>query len=81
MRTIFAGCEKLKEIPEGLFDNLPQITRFQSTFLNCTSLTSIPTALFDNCKKLNIIQYMFKGCTGLTGESPYTMVDGVKVHL
>ena len=24
---------------------------------------------------------MFKGCTGLTGESPYTMVDGVKVHL
>lgn len=81
MITVFAGCEKLKEIPAGLFDKLSGVTRFQSTFLNCTSLNSIPTALFDNCKNINITQYMFMGCTGLTGESPYTLVDGVKVHL
>ncbi len=81
MITVFAGCEKLKEIPAGLFDKLSGATRFQSTFLNCTALTSIPAALFDNCKKINITQYMFMGCTGLTGESPYTVVDGAKVHL
>lgn len=45
-------------IPEGLFDNNPDITAFSYTFQSCSNLVSIPTGLFDN--QLNAIS--FGGC-------------------
>ena len=81
MMTVFSGCASLKTVPEGLFDSLTEATRFQSTFVNCKALTSVPVSLLDKCRKVNMTMYMFSGCSSLEGESPYTMVDGKKVHL
>lgn len=81
MMTVFSGCANLKSVPEGLFDSLVEATRFQSTFVNCKALTSVPANLLDRCRKISITMYMFSGCSSLEGESPYTMVDGKKVHL
>ena len=77
----FYGCKALIAIPENLFANNPKATAFNFTFVGCTSLTSIPTALFDNNRKVTDFAYTFASCKALTGESPYTMIDGQKVHL
>ena len=57
------------------------MTNFNSTFLNCSSLKSVPASLFDDCLKVTNFGKTFSGCTSLTGESPYTVIDGVKYHL
>lgn len=80
----FAGCSSLQEIPEGLFDSVPSANKnvkFSYCFASCTSLKSIPTALFDKALMASKFDYAFAGCTGLTGESPYTMYNGNKIHL
>ena len=81
LRYAFYGCSSLRSIPEGLFDNCTEITDFMNTFYGCSSLTSIPKGLFDKCTKVNNFDYTFYGCTKLSGESPYTVIDGVKYHL
>lgn len=50
-------------------------------FCFLTSLKSIPAALFDKALMASKFDYAFAGCTGLTGESPYTMYNGNKIHL
>lgn len=80
----FAGCSSLQEIPEGLFDSVPSASTaatFKECFIACTSLKTIPAALFDKALKASKFDYAFAGCTGLTGESPYTMYNGNKIHL
>ena len=84
----FQDCSALTSIPENLFANNLEITSFNGTFYGCTSLTNIPTGLFDNNRKVTSwgsdyddMSGTFKGCSALTGESPYTMIDGQKVHL
>ena len=80
----FAGCSSLQEIPEGLFDSVPSASAaatFKECFIACTSLKTIPAALFDKALKASKFDYAFAGCTGLTGESPYTMYNGNKIHL
>lgn len=80
----FAGCSSLQEIPEGLFDSVPSTNanvKFPYCFASCTSLKTIPAALFDKALKASKFDYAFAGCTGLTGESPYTMYNGNKIHL
>ena len=77
----FSNCYSLISIPENLFVHNQKATSFGSIFECCTSLTSIPSSLFDNNRKLEVVSGLFDGCTALTGESPYTMIDGQKVHL
>lgn len=77
----FAGCSSLSEIPEDLFGNLTEIQHLYRTFENCSSLSSIPAGLFENCKKIANTASCFSGCTGLKGESPYSVIEGKKVHL
>ena len=79
----FAGCESLTEIPDGLFDSVPNTTSvsFQECFTYCTSLKSVPAGLFDNAKKAKNFTRTFANCTSLTGESPYTVHSGAKIHL
>ena len=80
----FAGCSSLQEIPEGLFDSVPSANtnvKFPYCFAYCTSLKTIPSALFDKALKASKFDYAFAGCTGLTGESPYSMYNGNKIHL
>ena len=77
----FRDCSSLTSIPEGLFENCTEVTSFFNTFRGCSSLTSIPEKLFDNCTQVTSFEYTFYDCTKLGGESPYTVIDGVKYHL
>lgn len=74
----------IEEIPAELFSNVPSnntSVNFNYCFAECTSLKTIPTGLFDTAKKASYFNYCFAACTALTGESPFTNVDGTKVHL
>lgn len=77
----FDYCTSLSKIPEGLFDDCHKVTTFWYTFWMCSSLVEIPTSLFDNQRWVKTFQTTFSGCSKLTGESPYTMLNGEKVHL
>ena len=54
------------DIPDGLFDNNPQVTNFTSCFQMCSSLTSIPEKLFDNNTQVTSFVYCFCNCSSLT---------------
>ena len=62
----FKSCKSLTSIPQGLFDNNPQITTFYYCFYNCSSLTSIPAGLFDNNPNVTEFDSCFQRCTSLT---------------
>jgi hypothetical protein len=78
---VFWDCLSLTSIPEGLFDANPEVTDFSRTFENCRSLTSVPSSLLDRQRKVTDCSRMFYGCRVLRSESPWMLVDGVKVHL
>ena len=72
----------ISDIPSALFANNPDAYNFANTFSSCHMLKSVPVSLFDNNRKVTI----FGGCFGwcycvIDGESPYTVIDGKKVHL
>jgi len=77
----FFDCSSLTSIPENLFANCPKVTDFSETFYGCWALKFISTALFDNNQKVTSFSETFDDCSALTGESPYTMIEGKKVHL
>lgn len=79
--SLFEDCSNLTSIPKGLFDSFTEVTGFATLFSGCTNLKSVPVSLFDQCKKVSSFANAFNGCTALTGESPYTLVNGIKVHL
>lgn len=80
MVTTFSGCSSLKSLPADLFSYLPNLKWFWQTFCFCSALETIPVSIFDNNRKIQDTQEMFF-CCGLTGESPYTVIEGKKVHL
>ena len=76
----FMWCNSLTTIPVGLFDNCTEVTNFSGAFDWCSALQSIPEGLFDNNTKVTSFAHTFRACS-LSGESPYTIINGVKVHL
>ena len=78
---LFIYCSELEEIPDGLFDDSPEVTNFNRTFAHCQALTSIPVGLFDNQRKVLDFECMFNDCKMISSESPYTIIEGEKVHL
>ena len=77
----FNGCSSLAEIPADLFSGMTNLGDMEYTFSGCRGLTSLPVSLFDNCRKITDFSYTFYYCSNLKGESPYTVIDGNKVHL
>ncbi len=77
----FSECRSLTSIPEGLFVNCPQVTSFFNAFVNCWSLSDLPVNIFDGNRRVSSFQTTFYGCSKLSGESPYTVIDGVRYHL
>ena len=62
----FKNCEKLKSVPEHLFDKLTTITTgFSSTFWNCYALESVPEDLFRYNTKATTFSGVFQNCTSL----------------
>ncbi len=80
-RSTFYRCSSVNSIPEGLFDNCRNASNFESTFCSCSNLQSIPVSLFDNNRMVTNFSNTFCGCVKLAGESPYTVIGGVKYHL
>ena len=77
----FSGCTSLTELPEGLFDRNTKVENINQIFYKCNKLKQIPVTLFDHMRMLRNTSNAFSQCTALTGESPYTVVNGQKVHL
>ena len=71
----------LQEIPENLFAPCPDIQDLEAAFRECVHLTTLPAGLFDHNRRVTNFALTFWGCWNLTGESPYTLIDGEKVHL
>lgn len=78
---LFQNCSALQTVPAGLFSNFEKVTIITQMFENCTSLKALPVEMFDNMRKITTATSAFNGCSAFTGESPYTMVEGEKVHL
>ena len=76
----FVGCG-LTSLHSGLFAKCPDVESISSIFAECSSLTGIPSELFDNNRKIIDFSYTFRDCRNLSGETPYTVIDGKKVHL
>lgn len=77
----FTMCYSLASIPEKLFAGNPLAESFGFCFMDCSSLLSIPAGLFDNNRAASGFGGTFRGCMVVGGESPYTVIDGKKVHL
>lgn len=77
----FGECTSLKTVPAGLFANNPNIIDMNQLFSGCSSLETVPVSIFDNNKKVTNFDRAFLECTKWTGDSPYTMVNSVKVRL
>ena len=77
----FSACPGLSSIPEGLFDNCPNVNNFGFTFHGCRNIKTVPVSLFDNNRKVTSFEYTFIDCNMVSGESPYTVINGVKYHL
>lgn len=79
--STFGACYDLTSIPSDLFSSCPNVTSFHYTFGFCSGLTSMPTDIFDNNRKVTIFVHCFANCGNLSCESPYTEINGIKVHL
>ena len=76
----FYHCTSLKDIPAKLFEKCPNVNSVASTFAYC-DITSIPSCIFDNNRRITNFWRTFLGCWNSSGESPFTVIDGVKYHL
>ena len=76
---VFAFCEGLISIPEGLFKNNKESLDFSACFMGCTGLKNIPAGLFDNCTEVTTFYYAFNGCTGITSIPEGLFDDNIKV--
>lgn len=79
--NMFYKCTSLTSVPAGLFKACTAAQNFSYLFVGCSGIKTIPAALFDKALMASKFDYAFAGCTGLTGESPYTMCNGNKIHL
>lgn len=79
--SVFRECTSLTSLPDRLFDGNPEASDFRWAFSLCQRLGSIPASLLDKQRKITLCDSMFNGCTSLTGESPWTLIEGRKVHL
>ena len=77
----FISCNALTAIPEGLLDSCAAASVVTQMFAWCGQIKTVPTNLFDKLRKITQFERCFAGNYGWTGESPYTLVNGKKVHL
>lgn len=78
--NLFLDCTSLETVPADFMINVEAVTSLYCMFKN-SGIKSLPVNLFDKYVQLNDIRNLFENCKNLTGESPYTIVNGVKYHL
>ena len=81
MDHAFYKVATLKSIaadPMGCFSG---VTTFESAFEGCSGLVTVPVSVFDNALQAGNFKRCFYAVTGVTGESPYSVINGYRVHL
>lgn len=67
MNSTFRNCEKLRSLPDGMFDDLTGVGNLYQLFMGCTSLETVPT--FSKISSIEgpylNIDRMFNGCSSL----------------
>ena len=76
----FSRCRSLTSVPERLFETNTEVTDIESLFQECSNLETIPAGLFDSQRKILNCTQTFWSCVRLQSESPWTLIDGKKVH-
>ena len=76
---LFTSCEKLTDVT-NVFKGCTNIELAPRVFQNCAVLNP-PVNVFDDCKKAYNFNKCYNNLPAATNESPYTVVNGQKIHL
>lgn len=76
---LFTKCEKLTDVT-NVFKGCTNIELAPRVFQNCAVLNP-PVNVFDDCKKAYNFNNCYNNLPAATNESPYTVVNGQKIHL
>lgn len=74
-----AVCKRLTDVTD-ILKGCTGIKILHSTFTDC-NLLNPPVNIFDDCKKAYNFTECYNNLPAATNESPYTVVNGQKVHL
>ncbi len=72
---------EIVDIPEDLFSDCVKARSFSHTFSDCDMLVHVPASLLDHNRQVLDFTNMFAGDENLSGESPFSEIGGMKVHL
>lgn len=77
--NLFTDCKSLTDVTD-VFKGCANIQLALRAFRNCVVLNP-PVNVFDDCKKAYNFKECYNNLPAATNESPYTVVNGQKVHL
>lgn len=77
--NLFTDCKSLTDVT-NVFKGCTNIGLALRVFQNCAVLNP-PVNVFDDCKKAYSFKECYNNLPAATNESPYTVVNGQKVHL
>lgn len=77
--NLFTDCKSLTDVTD-VFKGCANIGLALRVFQNCAVLNP-PVNVFDDCKKAYSFKECYNNLPAATNESPYTVVNGQKVHL
>lgn len=78
---MFMRCKALTDVTDMFFGGeYTKLTSVINIFYDCP-LLNVPSSVFDLAKRIIKFKYAFAINTSATNESPYTVVNGQKVHL
>lgn len=76
---VFAKCRNLTDIT-NIFKGCGRLGVVKGVFIECDKLNP-PINVFDDCKKIYAFKEGLNNLPAATNESPYTVVNGQKIHL
>ncbi len=77
--NLFTDCKSLTDVTD-IFKGCTNIKRASRVFRDCAVLNP-PVNVFDDCKKIYDFKEGLNNLPAATNESPYTVVNGQKIHL
>lgn len=77
--NLFTDCKSLTDVTD-VFKGCTNIKSASRVFQNCAVLNP-PVNVFDDCKKIYAFKEGLNNLPAATNESPYTVVNGQKIHL
>ena len=81
MEGAFRGVSTLRSVAPDALGCFSGVSSFRSAFEGCAALERVPVSLFDAALAATDFERCFYGVGSVTGESPYSVIDGQKVHL